>query len=180
MTCEALPACINHNAIHEAGHVIAALCCDLDVREVLIKPSGKYTARCELYPTQAIPRAVYAMKVAGGLAVQIQNEKLGSINDDGFGKLDDTESDAYSIECLRSYWMSLGMTDDQVKDSDTKIRTFVRGALSHYWLLVEAVAVEIAALKPSGPPLPAARIGAIINALEPTFYDRVKAHLLSD
>ena len=42
----------DHNALHEGGHVVAALCCGLDVRAVLIKPTGKYTARCELVPSK--------------------------------------------------------------------------------------------------------------------------------
>ncbi len=174
-----MPA-INHNAVHEAGHVIAALCCELDVRAVLVKPTNKYTARCELVPTQAIPRAVYAMKLAGAIAVQIQNERDGRADDDGFGKTDDPESDAHCIERLRLYWMSLGMTDDQVKACDTKLRTFVKAALSRFWLIVEALAMKIATLRPSGPPLTAARIGEMVNALDPTFYGQVKAHLLTD
>jgi hypothetical protein len=124
---------INHNAVHEAGHVIAALCCDLDVRAVLVKPTGKYTARCELVPTQAIPRAVYAMKLAGAIAVQIQNERHGVADDDGFGKTGDPESDAYCIERLRLYWISLCMTDDQLKACDTKLRTFVYARLLQFW-----------------------------------------------
>jgi hypothetical protein len=120
------------------------------------------------------------MKVAGAIAVQIQNERGGTADDDGFGRTDDPESDAYCIERLRSYWMSLGMTDRQVKACDTKLRAFVKGALSRHWLIVEALAAEIATLKPSGPPLMSARIGEIINALDPTFYGQVKAHLLAD
>jgi hypothetical protein len=171
---------INHNAIHEAGRVIAALCCELDVSAVLIKSTGKYAARCELVPTQAVPRAVYAMKVAGAIAVQIQNEKFGTTDDDGFGKGDDPESDAYCVERLRSYWMSLNMIDAQVSACDSRLRTFVKSALSHHWPIVEALANEIASLKPSGPPLTTARIGQIVNALEPTFYEQVKAHLVTN
>ena len=120
------------------------------------------------------------MKVAGAIAVQIQNERDGRVDDDGFGKADDAESDAYCIECLHSYWMSLNMTEHQIKACDTKLRTFVKEALSQYWLIVEALAAEIATLKPSGPPVTSARIGEIINALDPTFYGQVKAHLLTD
>jgi hypothetical protein len=169
---------INYNAIHEAGHVIVALCCELDVREVLIKPSGKYTARCEFSPTQEAPSAVYMMKVAGAVAVQIQNEKLGLADDDGFGKPDDAESDAYCTERLRLYWRALCMTDNQVKACDVKLRENVKLKLSSLWPVVEALAVEIATLRPSGRPLTAARIGETISAVAPTFYDSVKAHLL--
>jgi hypothetical protein len=172
-----MPA-VNHNAIHEAGHVITALCCGLDVTAVLIKSTGKYTARCELVPTQAIPREVYAMKVAGAIAVQIQNEKYGRSDDDGFGKADDPESDAYCIERLRVYWMALNMTDAQVDACDIKFRTFVRNALTNYWPIVEVLANEITILKPSGPPLSAARIGEIVNAFDPAFYNRVKGNLV--
>jgi hypothetical protein len=173
-----MPA-VNHNAVHEAGHVIAALCCSLDVSAVLIKSTGKYTARCELVPTQAIPRAVYAMKVAGAVAVQIQNEMYGRSDDDGFGKPEDAQSDAYCIERLRLYWMSLNMTDADVDACDNKLRTFVRNALSHYWPIVEALANEIAILTLSGPLLMATRIGEIINALDPAFYNQVKANLVT-
>jgi hypothetical protein len=40
--------------------------------------------------------------------------------------------------------------------------------------------VEIATLRPSGPPLTAARISEIVNDLDPAFYGQVKAHLLTD
>jgi hypothetical protein len=89
----------------------------------VVKSTGKYMARCELVPTQAIPRAVYAMKVAGAVAVQIQNEKYGRSDDDGFGKPGDAQSDAYCIERLRLYWMSLNMTDADVDACENKMRT---------------------------------------------------------
>jgi hypothetical protein len=120
------------------------------------------------------------MKIAGSIAVQIQNARNGTQHDDGFGKADDSESDAYCIECLHLYWMSLNMPRDHVQACDTKLRNFVRDALSNYWPLVEAIAEQIAALKPSGPPLTAVRIGEIVNDLNPTFYSRVKTHLLTD
>jgi hypothetical protein len=170
---------INHDAIHEAGHVIIALCCDLDVKEVLIKPAGKYTARCELIPTQAIPRAVYAMKLGGSVAVDIQNEKEAKTDDNGFGNVDDSESDAYCIACLDLYWNALGMTDDQILECGTKLRAFVKSALSRCWPLVEALAQEIATLTPSGPPVSAVRIGDILQTVEPAFYEKVKPHLLT-
>jgi hypothetical protein len=171
---------INHNAIHEAGHVIAALSCELDVREVLIKPPGKYTVRCEFSPTQAAPSAVYMMKVAGAIAVQIQNERLGLADDDGFGKPDDAESDAYCTKRLRLYWLSLCMTDSQIKACDAGLRANVKLALSRLWPVVEALAVDIATLTPGGQPLTATQIGKTISAVAPTFYGSVKAHLLTN
>jgi hypothetical protein len=171
---------INHNAIHEAGHVIAALCCGFDVREVLIKPSGKYTARCEFSPTRAAPSAVYMMKVAGAIAVKLQNETLGLADDDGFGKPDDAESDAYSTERLRLYWLALCMTDSQVKACDITLRENVKLTLSSLWPVVEALAVEIAKLRPGCSPLTAAQIGETISAVAPIFYGSVKAHLLTN
>jgi hypothetical protein len=56
---------INHNAIHEAGHVVGALCCELRVSSVFRTSSGKYTARCELNPWRERPHVVYSMKIAG-------------------------------------------------------------------------------------------------------------------
>ena len=170
---------IDHNAIHEAGHVVTALCCELDVKEVLIKPAGKYAARCEFIPTQAIPRAVYAMKLAGSIAVDIQNEKEAKIDDNGFGTVQDEESDAYCIECLELYWSALGMAESDIGDCRSKLRSFVKSALLRYWPIVEALAQKIATLTQSGPPVTATRIGEIIQTVEPAFYEKVKAHLLT-
>jgi hypothetical protein len=170
---------IYHNALHEAGHVIIALCCELDVKEVLIKPSRKYAARCEFIPTQAIPRAVYAMKLAGSIAVDIQNEKETTSDDDGFGTVQDEESDAYCIECLELYWSALGMAESDIADCRSKLRHFVKSALLRYWPTVEALAQEIATLTPSCPLVTAARIGAIVQTMEPAFYENIKAHLLT-
>jgi hypothetical protein len=170
---------IDHNAIHEAGHVIIALCCELDVKEVLIKPAGKYAARCEFIPTQAIPRAVYAMKLAGSIAVDIQNAKETKTDDDGFGTVQDEESDAYCIACLELYWSALGMTESDVADCRSKLQSFVNSALLRYWPMVEALAQKIATLTPPGPPVTARQIGEIIQTVEPAFHEKVKAHLLT-
>ena len=116
---------IDHNAIHEAGHVVTALCNEVDVKEVLIKPAGKYAARCEFIPTQAIPRAVFTLKLAGSIAVDIQNEKEAKIDDNGFGTVQDEESDAYCIECLELYWSALGMAESDIGDCRSKLRSFV-------------------------------------------------------
>jgi hypothetical protein len=52
-------------------------------------------------------------------------------------------------------------------------------ALGPYWPIVEVLANEIAILTSSGPPLMATRIGEIINALDPAFYNQVKANLVT-
>ncbi len=168
---------INHNAVHEAGHVIIALCFRLDVRGVLIKPSRKYAARCELYPTLTAPKAVYGMKIAGSIAVEIQNSNENRSDDNGFGKENNLESDASCIACLVSYWRNLGMAEDRILEFDTKMRESVKQGLLNHWDLVQKLAVEIAILKPSIL-LNASRIGAIVSDTEPGFYDQVKANLV--
>ncbi len=168
----------NHNAIHEAGHVIAALSCELDVEAVLIKPTAKYAARCVFDPTKTAPKAVYVLKIAGMTAVQIHNEKYGRTDDDGFGRPDDPESDAYTVECLRLYWMALGMTEDDVMACENKLRNFVRRMLLHHWPTIEALAIDIAIQKLSEETLTAKQIGKVVKTLDPTFYKRIEAHLL--
>jgi hypothetical protein len=168
---------INHNAVHEAGHVIIALCFRLDVKEVLIKPSRKYTARCELYPTRTAPKAVYGMKIAGSIAVDIQNDNENRSDDNGFRKEDDRESDASCIVCLVSYWRNLGMAEDRILEFDTKMRAAVKRGLLDHWRLVDRLAVEIAKLTTSSS-LDAPRIGKIVSDIDPNFYEQVKTNLV--
>jgi len=168
---------IDHNAVHESGHVIIALCFRIDVKEVLIKSSRKYAVRCELFPTQTAPKAVYGMKIAGSIAVDIQNHNENRSDDNGFGKEDDHESDASCIACLVSYWRNLGMTEDRILEFDTKMRRAVKRGLLDHWGLVEGLAVEIAKLNPSSS-LDALQIGEIVSDIEPGFFEQVKSHLV--
>jgi hypothetical protein len=156
--------------------VIIALCFKLDVREVLIKPSLKYAARCELYPTRTSPKAVYGMKIAGSIAVDIQNENEGRSDDNGFGREDDQESDASCITCLTSYWRNCGMPEDRIMEFDTGIRNAVKRSLLDHWTLVERLAAEIAKLIPSSV-FTAPQIAKIVSDVEPDFYAQVRANL---
>jgi hypothetical protein len=167
---------INHNAIHEAGHVVGALCCELRVSSVFRTSSGKYTARCGLNPWRERPHVVYSMKIAGRVAVEISNEKRGRSDDDGFGKPDDPESDAYCVARLRLYLMSLTEEVDVVRYCAER-ETAVNNSLRHYWHLVEALASEIGKLKPSGQ-LTAARIGKIIQSHDPNLYNKIEKLLV--
>ena len=171
------PKPLNHNAIHEAGHVIAALCFRLTVTAVLIKPSLKYAARCEISPTQTVPIAVYGLKIAGSVAVDIQNEKTSRNDDNGFGEITDLESDAASVDCIIRYWKNLSMTDEAIGTLADKWRASVKQGLLEHWCTVEALAKKIAQLTLAAPSLSASEIGKIVRDTEPAFYEQVKEHL---
>jgi hypothetical protein len=177
VTAEKPAPYINHNAIHEAGHVIAALCFRLDVTAVLIKPTLKYAARCTFNPTRTIPMAVYGMKIAGSIAVEIQNERCGRTDDTGFGLETDPESDAATVSLLGDFWRHLGMTDEKVKNFDREMRLSVRKGLIDHWNTLEAIAREVARLTPSSAPLTASKLSDIIQRSEPAFFEQVKAQL---
>jgi hypothetical protein len=171
---------IYYNAIHEAGHVIAALCFRLSVCEVVIKSSNKYAARCEFNPTRTPPIAVYGMKIAGSLAVDIQNDRERRNDDNGFGDGTDLESDAATVERLARYWKGLGMSDVEIGEFDTQIRSSVSKGLLDRWGTLEAIAKEIAQLKTrSRSVVSASQIAEIVCATDPDFYEQVKTQLVT-
>jgi len=171
---------IYYNAVHEAGHVIAALCFRLDVCGVLIKSSNKYAARREFDPTRTPPIAVYGMNIAGSLAVDIQNDREGRNDGNGFGDGTDLESDAVTIERLARYWKGLGMSDVEIEEFDTQIRSNVSGGLLDHWDTLEAIAKEIAQLRiPSSSVVSASQITDIVCGIDPDFYEQVKKHLVT-
>jgi hypothetical protein len=161
-----------HDAIHEAGHVVGALFHKLAVQAVLIKSSHKPAARCYFDPMEQKPLAVYSMKMAGMVAVEINNAKHGRSDDNGFGKPDDPESDAYCVECLKVYLMAF-MDENRVRQYYAHLRAKVRDDLCGKWPLVEALAAQFATLGPEQC-LTAARIGEIIKSHDQGFYDENK------
>lgn len=169
---------IDPDAIHEAGHVVAALCGRLNIAGVFINERGKYCSRCVFDPARTAPLPVYAMKIAGSLAVDLQNSKTNRADDRGFGTKNEWDSDAASVEYMTLYWKNLGMTAVQIRQFSDMMDDSIRQTLEDHWATLEALANEIARLASGAPPLSASRIGEIIKSTEPTFYQAIQAQLI--
>lgn len=169
---------IYYNAIHEAGHVILALCGRLDVAGFLVKSGGICTARTNFDPTKAWPLVVYGFKTAGSIAVDIQNENYGTSDDNGFGEPDTPLSDAATIEKLRQYLSSVGLSPKALAAHDEKVRKMVRKRLINNWTAVEALAQEIVIGIATDSSVNAAKMGDALRAATPEFYESIKKNLV--
>jgi hypothetical protein len=149
----------------------------LDVVAVFVKPGGICTTRTSFDPTQTQPFRIYAMKIAGSVAVEIQNETESKSDDIGYSAVGDPESDAAWIARITSYLAGVGMTAEQLQDFDEHMRAMVRRMLAERWLAVEALALEICRCIASGRVLEAAQIGELLGDADPAFYEAVKGHL---
>lgn len=171
-------AAIYYNAIHEAGHVIIALCYGLRVEGVRIKPPHTLATRTNFDPSKTFPCIVMGMKQAGSIAVRIQNENLGRSDDDGFGSLDDPESDASWVAKVTSYLAAMTMPPDAVRGIEGQMEAIVTRRLRENWCSVVAVAREIATMIASGGNrIEAWRIGEVVRSADPVFYENIKANL---
>jgi hypothetical protein len=168
---------IYYNAVHEAAHVVVALCYRLDVVAVFVKPGGICTTRTSFDPAKTMPCLIYGMKIAGSIAVDIQNQKEGKSDDDGFGAFEDPESDAAWTARITSYLSGIGITPPQLQDFEQQMRTIIRRMLIEKWSAVEALAHEIARSIAGGAALNAVKIGEIFRTTDPTFYEMIKANL---
>jgi len=169
-----------HNAIHEAGHVVIALCYRFKVVEVAMKPHGMLATRTTFDPAKTMPYLVYGMKIAGAVAVEIHNEKYGTTDDNGFGVADDPASDAALTAKVTTYLRAIDPTPTHLAKFEAQMRTMVRRKLCEHWTSVEVLAQEIERLTPSGVPLRASRIGEVICLANRAFYERIKDNLVAN
>jgi len=169
---------IYYNAIHEAGHVIIALYYHLHVEAVLIKPPHTLATRTNFNPAQTLPCVVLGMKHAGAIAVRIQNEALGRSDDDGFGTLDDPDSDAAWVARVTTYLTAMTMPSDAVRGTEGQMKVIVERTLRENWACVEAVAREIMKVIASGGNrIEASGIGEVLRIADPQFYGAVETYL---
>jgi len=171
---------IGHDAIHEAGHVVTALCYRFKVVEVFVKPHGILATRTTFDPAKTMPYLVYGMKIAGAVAVEIHNEKYGTTDDNGFGVGDDPASDAALTAKVTTYLRAIDPTPTHLAKFEAQMRTMVRRKLCEHWTSVEVLAQEIERLTPSGVPLRASRIGEVICLANRAFYERIKDNLVAN
>jgi len=176
---------IYYNAVHEAGHTVLALCNGCHVTKIYIHKSLLLTTNWNFDPRKTAPVVPYAIQLAGSIAVQIQNEKLNTSDDDGFGIADIAGSDANWIKRIGNYLKLMGLSDDELAKLDETLRQIVRETLLTRWAVVEAIASEAASIMPSTPPindlpqLSATQIAQAVEQADPMFYSGVKAYLTS-
>jgi hypothetical protein len=170
---------IYYNALHEAGHVILALCARLDVAGFLVKTGGICTARTIFDPTKASPLVVYGFKIAGSIAVDIQNQNYGTSDDNGLGEPDNPLSDAATIEKLRQYLSSAGLSPEVLAAHDADVRKMVRQTLINNWNAVEALAQEIVNGIATDGSVDAVKMGKALRVATPEFYERIKGNLVT-
>jgi hypothetical protein len=169
---------IDPNAVHEAGHVIAGLCGRLKLTGIFVDKRGKYSSQFVFDPTHTPPLPIYAMKIGGYIAVEVQNEKLRRHDDHGFGTKDQWDSDATAVECMKLYWKNQEMTAVQIDEFEITMRNSIKQTLQDHGATLEALALQIERLSLVSPHLGSAMIGAIIKDIEPKFYEAIKAQLV--
>ena len=170
---------INPTAVHEAGHVIAGLCGRLKLKGIFVDKRGKYSAQFVFDPTQTPPLPIYAMKIGGYIAVEIQNENLRRHDDHGFGTKYQWDSDAASIEYMKLYWKNQGMTAVQIDEFEIMMHSSIKQTLQEHGATLEALALQIERLSPTSPHLGSSIIGEVIKDIEPKFHEAVKAQLVA-
>jgi hypothetical protein len=179
---------IYYNEIHEAGHAVLALCYKCDVTRIYINEKLLFTATWAFDPAKTPPCIPYAIQLAGSIAVQIQNEKIGRSDEDGFGGADEPGSDANRVSSVRAYLGRMGMSDTSLDALDADIRRIVRHTPLRHWVVVQAIAREAASIIPLTPSiqpasnmaqLSASRLGKVIQTADMTFYESVKDYLRS-
>ena len=153
---------IFYNAIHEAGHALIACRCGFDVDGVFVNDRGLATTRVSYDPSKTIPAMVYCQKIAGSIAVEIQNEREQRKDDAGFGSRDNPEHDAWTAAKVIAYLQSIAPGFDP-EFFETTWRQWVRERLLEQWGTVESLATEIARAFTSKTALPGARIREIVK-----------------
>ena len=168
---------MNPSAIHEAGHVMVLLCKQIKVLAVVRKDNGQYCVRSTIAPYEVPPSTMIFVKIAGKVAVEIQNEKCGCQHDTGYDGSDEN-SDGKCIDKINKYLIEFGVAHGTIGVTHDKFEACVRAFLVEKWLTVQAIAnkIEQVTIK-NGSDLSAMDIGAVIASTDPEFFAQAKNYL---
>lgn len=153
---------ITPNAIHEAAHALIAIGLEMQVHGIFVNEKHMATTRISFDPAKTRPAAIYCQKVAGMLAVEIQNERNGRNDDTGFGDDANLDHDAWTVSRIVEYLRHVA-PDYDTTAFESIWSAWTRGKLERSWNAVEAIAHEAAPVFVGGGMLTGERIQEIIK-----------------
>jgi hypothetical protein len=154
---------IYYNAVHEAAHVLFAYILGFDIESVFINSEGFATTRVSYDPAKMMPTAVYCQKIAGAIAVEIQNEHEHRSDDNGFGDETNPDHDAYTARKVVEYLKAIAPNFD-ASEFEASHRESVKKTLASRWTAVETVAAKIAIAITSAQSLSSEQIYDLLGA----------------
>jgi hypothetical protein len=135
----------------------------MEVEGIFVDANGLATTRVSFEPRKTLPWMVFSQKVAGAIAVEIQNERQGLNDDIGFGEPTNQLHDAWTAARILQYLADIAPGFD-VAWADASMRAATRENLIARWNVVEAIAREVEPVLVGGGVLTGNRINEIIQA----------------